>query len=68
MTQIRAQGLSPEAREEIRAVLARHGRQDVEIGNPRTTLEDLFLDVVRDTQARPGRRARQPASESTGNG
>jgi hypothetical protein len=33
----------------------------VEIGNPRTTLEDLFLDVVRDTQARPGRRARQAA-------
>jgi ABC-2 type transport system ATP-binding protein len=68
VTQIRAQGLSPEAREEIRAVLARHGRQDVEIGNPRTTLEDLFLDVVRDTQARPGRRARQPASDATGNG
>ena len=61
VTQIRAQGLSPEAREEIRAVLARHGRSDVEIGNPRTTLEDLFLDVVRDTQARPGRRARQAA-------
>jgi len=59
VTQIRAQGLSPEAREEIRAVLQRHGRADVEIGNPRTTLEDLFLDVVRDTQARPGRRARQ---------
>ena len=27
--------------------------------SPRTTLEDLFLDVVRDTEARPGRRARQ---------
>jgi ABC-2 type transport system ATP-binding protein len=63
VTQIRAQGLSPEAREEIRAVLARHGRADVEIGNPRTTLEDLFLDVVRDTQARPGRRARQQSPD-----
>jgi ABC-2 type transport system ATP-binding protein len=44
-------------------VLARHGRTDVEIGNPRTTLEDLFLDVVRDTQARPGRRARQQSPD-----
>jgi hypothetical protein len=35
----------------------------VEIGNPRTTLEDLFLDVVRDTQARPGRRARQASAD-----
>jgi len=67
VTQIRAQGLSPEAREEIRAVLQRHGRSDVEIGNPRTTLEDLFLDVVRDTQARPGRRARQ-SSDTTQKG
>jgi len=59
VTQIRAKGLSAAATEEIREVLRRHGGEDVEIGNPRTTLEDLFLDVVRDTEARPGRRARQ---------
>ena len=59
VTQIRAKGLSAAATEEIREVLRRHGGSDVEIGNPRTTLEDLFLDVVRDTEARPGRRARQ---------
>ena len=59
VTQIRAKGLSAAATEEIREVLRRHGGQDVEIGNPRTTLEDLFLDVVRNTEARPGRRARQ---------
>jgi ABC-2 type transport system ATP-binding protein len=62
VTQIRARGLSDAAREEIRAVLARHGAGDAEIGNPRTTLEDLFLEVVRDTEARPGRRARADAS------
>jgi ABC-2 type transport system ATP-binding protein len=61
ITQIRARGLSSAAHEEIRAVLKRHGGEDIEIGNPTTTLEDLFLEVVRDTQARPGRRAR-PAS------
>ena len=63
VTQIRAAGLSDAARDEIRAVLQRHGQADAEIGNPRTTLEDLFLDVVRDTQARPGRRARQASAE-----
>ena len=59
VTQIRAKGLSEAAAAEIRDVLRRHGGQDIEIGNPRTTLEDLFLDIVRDTEARPGRRARQ---------
>jgi ABC-2 type transport system ATP-binding protein len=59
VTQIRARGLPAAAAEEIREVLRRHGGEEIEIGNPRTTLEDLFLDVVRDTEARPGRRARQ---------
>jgi len=58
VTQIRDKGLSAAAQDEIRAVLARHNAADVEIGNPRTTLEDLVLEVVRDSQARPGRRAR----------
>ena len=62
ITQIRAGGLPPAAYEEVRAVLARHGASDVEIGNPTTTLEDLFLEVVRDTEARPGRRARAAAT------
>jgi ABC-2 type transport system ATP-binding protein len=60
VTQIRARGLSAAAADEVRAVLARHGGTEVEIGNPTTTLEDLFLEVVRDSQARPGRRARGP--------
>lgn len=62
ITQIRAGGLPPEAYEEVRAVLARHGASNIEIGNPTTTLEDLFLEVVRDTEARPGRRARPGAA------
>jgi len=65
VTQIRARGISPVAYDEIRAVLKRHGGEDVEIGNPTTTLEELFLEVVRDTQARPGRRAR-PAEGGKG--
>jgi ABC-2 type transport system ATP-binding protein len=64
VTQIRANGLSAAAQDEIRSVLARHGAADIEIGNPRTTLEDLFLEVVRDSQARPGRRARASDRET----
>ena len=66
VTQIRATGLSQAARDEIQSVLQRHGSDNIEIGNPRTTLEDLFLDVIRDTQARPGRRARSVDTEEAG--
>jgi len=59
ITQIRSTGLPAEAHDEIRAVIERHGGTEVEIGSPTTTLEDLFLEVVRDTESRPGRRARQ---------
>lgn len=62
VTQIRAKGLPPAACEEVRAVLARHGAADIEIGHPTTTLEELFLEVVRDTEARPGRRAKAAAA------
>ena len=31
----------------------------LEMGNPTTTLEELFLSIVSDSEARPGRRARQ---------
>src|SRR6266404_1276144 len=56
VTQIRAGGLSEEAKAEIRAVIERyHGRLD-SMDNPTTTLEELFLSIVRDSEARPGRR------------
>jgi ABC-2 type transport system ATP-binding protein len=59
VTQIRATGLSPAAQEEIKSVIARHHGELVAMDNPTTTLEELFLSIVRDSQARPGRRARQ---------
>jgi len=62
VTQFRASGLSSTAVAEITRALERNGGVDVEVGNPRTTLEDLFLEVVRDNAARPGRRARRPGS------
>lgn len=59
VTQIRAQGLSDEAKQEIRDVIQRHGAEVLGIENPTTTLEELFLNIVRESEARPGRRATQ---------
>ena len=57
VTQVRARGLSKEAEEEIRGVIERHGGDLISMDNPTTTLEELFLNIVRDSEARPGRRA-----------
>jgi ABC-2 type transport system ATP-binding protein len=57
VTEIRASGLSEDAKAEIRAVVQRHGGNLLMMDNPTTTLEDLFLKIVRDSEARPGRRA-----------
>jgi ABC-2 type transport system ATP-binding protein len=56
-TAIRASGLSEAAQQEIRDVIARHQGQLLSMDNPTTTLEELFLSIVRDSEARPGRRA-----------
>ena len=42
------------------SVIARHQGELVAVENPTTTLEELFLGIVRDSEARPGRRAPQP--------
>jgi len=57
-TEIRARGLSESAQSEIRAVIERHQGTLLAMDNPTTTLEDLFLAIVRDSEARPGRRAK----------
>lgn len=56
-TQINARKLTPECENEIREVIARHQGEVLSIENPTTTLEELFLSIVRDSEARPGRRA-----------
>ena len=56
-TQIRAQDLPESAHEEIRKIIAQHGGTSITVENPRTTLEDLFLGIVRDSEARPGMRS-----------
>jgi ABC-2 type transport system ATP-binding protein len=57
VTQVRARNLSDACQDEIRQVIARHNGELLELNNPTTTLEDLFLSIVRDSEERPGRRA-----------
>jgi ABC-2 type transport system ATP-binding protein len=57
VTQIRASGISEECKTEIRQVIERHNGKFMGMETPTTTLEELFLTIVRDSEARPGRRA-----------
>jgi ABC-2 type transport system ATP-binding protein len=58
-TEIRVRGLSEAAQSEIRAVIEKDHASVLMMDNPTTTLEELFLSIVRDSEARPGRRAKQ---------
>jgi ABC-2 type transport system ATP-binding protein len=60
VTQIRAKNLSADCQNEIRQVIERHQGELVSVEHPTTTLEELFLSIVRDSEARPGRRALAP--------
>lgn len=57
VTQIQTKGLSEDAKNRIREVVAEDGAELLGIENPTTTLEELFLDIVRESQAHPGRRS-----------
>lgn len=59
VTQFRARGLTPAAEEEIRQLIARHGGELIGTDHPTLSLEELFLNIVRESEARPGRRASQ---------
>ncbi len=56
VTEILAKGLSEQAKQEIREVIARHGSQLLQLDNPTMTMEELFLDKIRESAARPGMR------------
>jgi ABC-2 type transport system ATP-binding protein len=60
VTQIRGKRLSRECIAEIRQVIERHNGELLGVENPTTTLEELFLSIVLDSEARPGRRAAPP--------
>ncbi|MCG8653007.1 MAG: ABC transporter ATP-binding protein [Pirellulales bacterium] len=56
VTEVHASGLSDEAKAEIAEVIKRHGGNLKSIDNPTATMEDLFLNIVRESEARPGAR------------
>ena len=56
VTQIKARNLPAAAIEEIRDVIQRHGGEDIVVDHPTTTLEELFLRIVHESELHPGRR------------
>ena len=66
VTQFKAEKLPAEAVDEIQQIVDKHGGKMLEVDNPRTTLEDLFLQIVRDSEAHPGRRSSSQQSEGSG--
>jgi ABC-2 type transport system ATP-binding protein len=56
--ELRASGLklTGELRQDLEEVLQRHGGKLESFGHPTTTLEDLFLRIVAESKAHPGRR------------
>ncbi|MCI0639176.1 MAG: ABC transporter ATP-binding protein [Gemmataceae bacterium] len=56
--ELRASGvqLNEDLRKDLESVLAKHGGVIEFIGHPTTTLEDLFLRIVAQSKAHPGRR------------
>ncbi len=59
VTQIRAEGLSRDCEAELKSVIERHHGKLVSMDNPTTTLEELFLNIVADSDQKPGWRAPQ---------
>jgi ABC-2 type transport system ATP-binding protein len=60
--EVRARGVkeSPELKAELEALFKKHGGTLETVGHPTTTLEDLFLKIVEESKARPGRRYLPP--------
>jgi len=71
VTEVHAEGLTEAAKKEIAEVIKRHGGHLKSIDNPTATMEDLFLNIVRESEARPGARrvsGSSPSSESVASG
>lgn len=56
VTQIHASGLSDDAKSKIKKIIEESGGQLEKMDNPTTTMEDLFLEIVKESEQRPGRR------------
>ena len=66
--ELRATGveLTDGLKAELTAVIAKHGGTLETFGHPTTTLEDLFLRIIEESRARPGRRYLPPVEAANG--
>jgi ABC-2 type transport system ATP-binding protein len=58
VTEIRVAGLSAVAQQEVRLAIERNNGHVLNMDNPTTTLEELFLKIIHESQEHPGRRVR----------
>ena len=66
-TEFRVSGLSDEAKNRIHQIIQEdQGAELLYSGNPSTTLEDLFLRIIEESEARPGRRVRGAVEQPSG--
>lgn len=65
--QIRVEGLTPDAQAKIAEILANSGGKMLDVSSPKNTLENLFLDIVRESQNRPGARGIIGSGDDNGN-
>jgi len=66
--EVRATGveMTDALKADLAGVFAKHGGKLETFGHPTTTLEDLFLRIVEESKARPGRRYLPPAEVGNG--
>jgi ABC-2 type transport system ATP-binding protein len=56
VTEVHAKGVSSEVQAKIAELIRNSGGEVLSIDNPTTTMEELFLEIVRESEARPGMR------------
>ena len=67
LTQIQSTQLSPEVEKEVCDLIRARGGEVLSTENPTSTLEDLFLSIVEESEAKPGKRATPDGSNSEQN-
>jgi len=58
VTEIRVSGLDEQAQQDVADLIKRRNGELISVGNPTSTLEELFLKIIRESEAHPGRRVR----------
>lgn len=64
VTEVHAKGLSASTQAKIAELIKADGGEVLSIDNPTTTMEELFLEIVRESESRPGMRTSASAQAS----